>query len=95
MKGNTFTTPEGETHKVLDFDEVNKMAYINVEGGQYKWVHENEYCTWVVNDTAKMPKVYVPDVPAQMVEEPKEETPVEVKDEKVKPIKEPKVKKEK
>lgn len=69
MKGNTFTTPDGKIHKVLDFDEINKMAYINVEGSQYRWVHEPEYSTWTVNDTAVMPKIHVPDIPAQMTEE--------------------------
>ena len=69
MKGNTFTAPDGKVHKVLDFDEINKMAYINVFGSQYRWVHEPEYSTWTVNDTAVMPNVYVPDTPAQMTEE--------------------------
>jgi len=68
MKGNTFTAPDGKTHKVLDFDEINKMAYIRVFAESYRWVHESEYSTWQVNDTAIMPKIYIPDIPAQMVE---------------------------
>lgn len=70
MKKNTvYTTPEGKTHKILMFDELNKMVYIHIEGALHRWVHENEYCTWVTNDTAEMPKIYVPDIPAQMTEE--------------------------
>ena len=66
MKGLTYKTPEGLLHEVLDFDEVNKMAYINVYAKNYRWVHESEYSKWVVNDTAVMPKIYVPDIPAQI-----------------------------
>lgn len=69
MKGNTYTTPNGNTHKVLMFDEINKMAYIHLTGGHHRWVHESEYSTWTINDTAEMPKIYVPDIPAQMTEE--------------------------
>lgn len=69
MKGQTFTTPEGKTVKVLDFDPINKMAYINVYAGNFTWIHESEYCNWVINDTAQMPKFYIPDIPAQMTDE--------------------------
>lgn len=70
MKENeVYKTPEGETHKILMFDELNKMVYINVEGSNHRWVHENEYSTWVANDTADMSKIHVPDIPAQMTEE--------------------------
>jgi len=70
MKENkTYTTPEGKQEKVLMFDEINKMVYVNVEGSNHRWVHESEYSTWVSNDTAEMPKIYIPDIPAQMVEE--------------------------
>jgi ornithine cyclodeaminase/alanine dehydrogenase-like protein (mu-crystallin family) len=68
-EGLTYKTPEGESHKILMFDELNKMVYINVIGSNHKWVHENEYSTWVVNDTAEMPKIYIPDMPAQMTDE--------------------------
>lgn len=70
MKENiVYTTPEGNTHKVLMFDEINKMAYIHIIGGHHRWVHESEYSTWTVNDTAEMPKIYIPDIPAQMTDE--------------------------
>ena len=70
MKENViYTTPEGKQEKVLMFDEINKMVYINVEGSNHRWVHESEYSTWTSNDTADMPKVYIPDIPAQMTEE--------------------------
>lgn len=70
-KGLSYKTPEGETHKVLDFDEINKMVYINIIGTKHRWVHESEYCNWVVIDTGQMPKIYTPDIPAQIIEEPK------------------------
>lgn len=71
MKGNTYKTPEGKEHKVLDFDKINKMVYIHIIGGQHRWVHESEYSQWALTDTANMRKIYVPDIPAQMIEEPK------------------------
>ena len=64
-----YTAPDGTIHKILMFDELNKMVYINIVGTLHRWVHESEYSTWTVNDTAEMPKIYVPDIPAQMIEE--------------------------
>lgn len=70
MKENeTYTTPEGKEHKILMFDEVNKQVYINIIGSQHRWVTESEYSTWTPNSTADMSKIYVPDIPAQMIEE--------------------------
>ena len=69
MKGQSFQTPEGETIRVEDFDADNKMAYVHISSGQYRWYTEAEYSTWTRNDTAVMPNIYVPDVPAQMTEE--------------------------
>jgi len=69
MKGQTFTAPDGKIHKVLDFDEVNKMAYIRVFAESYRWVHEAEYSTWTVNDSEIPKYYYIPDMPAQMTEE--------------------------
>lgn len=66
MKGKTFKTPEGTLYKVLDFDEINKMAYINTEGSRHRWVHEPEYNTWVETDIYGD---FIPDIPAQMSEE--------------------------
>lgn len=69
MEVNTiYKTPEGETHKILMFDELNRMVYINILGTKHKWVHENEYSKWVVNDTGLMPNIHIPDIPAQMDE---------------------------
>ncbi len=68
MKVNTFyTTPEGDSHKVLMVDEINKMAYINISGTLHRWVHEPEYSTW-----KEVTNVYVPDGPAQMTDEQEE-----------------------
>jgi len=69
MIGETLVEPNGTVRKILDYDSLNKMVYVHEWGGHYKWVHEPEYSTWTRNDTANMPKVYVPDTPAQMTEE--------------------------
>ena len=77
MKGQSFRNNEGEIVKVLDYDAINKMVYINVYAGSYKWVHEEEYKTWVNIDKVGIPKeeyIYIPDIPAQMIEEPKEQS---------------------
>lgn len=71
MKGESFKTPEGEIIKVEDFDAANKMAYVHLSSGQYKWYTEAEYSDWVRTGTATpTPEyVYVPDAPAQMTDE--------------------------
>lgn len=74
-KGETYTTPKGKIEKVLMFDEGNKMVHVKTEGGIDRWVHQSEYSTWISNDTAEMPKVYIPDIPAQMIEKIVEEKP--------------------
>jgi len=97
MIGKIYRTQEGKIHKVIDFDEINKMAYINVIGGNYRWVHEPEYSTWVLNDTAQMPKIYIPDMPAQMIDEPEISQPKSEEDseESKEEIKEKKTRKKK
>lgn len=74
-KGETYTTPKSKIEKVLMFDEGNKMVHVKTEGGIDRWVHQSEYSTWISNDTAEMPKVYIPDIPAQMIEKIVEEKP--------------------
>ena len=71
MKGQSFKTPEGEIIKVEDFDAINKMAYVHISSGQYKWYTEAEYSDWVSTGTAtiKPEYIYVPDMPAQMTDE--------------------------
>jgi len=69
-KDETYTTPEGKTEKVLMFDEDNKMVHVKTEGGIDRWVHQSEYSTWTSNNTAEMPKIYIPDIPAQIIDEP-------------------------
>lgn len=64
MKGQSYKTKEGETIKVEDFDEVNKMAYVHIGSGQYKWYTEAEYSLW------QPAYSYIPDIPAQMIEQP-------------------------
>jgi len=81
MKGNTFTAPDGQIHKVLDFDEINKMAYIRVFAENYRWVHEAEYSTWTVNDSGTVPYYHVPDIPAQMTDEQAESVGEKVEEE--------------
>ena len=74
-KNETYTTPEGKTEKVLMFDEENKMVHVKTEGGIDRWVHQSEYSTWTSNNTAEMPKIYIPDIPAQIIDEVVEEKP--------------------
>lgn len=74
-KNETYTTPEGKTEKVLMFDEDNKMVHVKTEGGIDRWVHQSEYSTWTSNNTAEMPKIYIPDIPAQIIDEVVEEKP--------------------
>lgn len=45
MKG-VYKTKEGQKVEVLDFDEANKIAMIQIDGLQNKWVDEKEYLTW-------------------------------------------------
>lgn len=74
-KGETYTTPKGKIEKVLMFDEDNKMVHVKTEGGIDRWVHQSEYSTWTSNNTAEMPKIYIPDIPAQIIDEVVEEKP--------------------
>lgn len=74
-KNETYTTPEGKIEKVLMFDEDNKMVHVKTEGGIDRWVHQSEYSTWTSNNTAEMPKIYIPDIPAQIIDEVVEEKP--------------------
>ncbi len=71
MKGQSFKTPEGEIIKVEEFDAINKMAYVHISSGQYRWYTEAEYSEWVSTGTATIAPdfFYVPDIPAQMTEE--------------------------
>ncbi len=65
MKNKQYKTPDGHIVKVLDFDEINKMAYINVEGSRHRWVHEPEYSKW-----EEFNPIYVPETPMEMIESP-------------------------
>jgi hypothetical protein len=73
-KGETYKTPEGKTEKVLMVDEENKMVHVKTEGSTDRWVHEPEYSTWTSSTTAEMPMIYIPDIPAQMIDEPVKKT---------------------
>jgi len=89
MKGQSFKTPEGEIIKVEEFDAVNKMAYVHISSGQYRWYTEAEYSTWVSNGTAPVTPeyVYVPDMPSQMTEEQAESIGYDLETNEVKPKK--------
>jgi hypothetical protein len=78
MKGNSYRTPEGQIIKVIDFDPINKMAYIHVYAGNYKWVHDTTYNEWIIVDDSF--PIYVPDIPAQMIDETKPKTTKKKKD---------------
>jgi len=71
MKGQSFKTLEEEIVTVEDFDAANKMAYVHIQSGQYKWYTEAEYSDWVSTGTATISPeyIYVPDIPAQMTDE--------------------------
>lgn len=60
MKG-TYITLQGKCVKILDFDAVNKMAYVDFGEGDIHWVGEPEYKDWAA-------PTYIPDHPAQMTE---------------------------
>ena len=48
MKG-LYKDPSGNLYNVTDFDEVNKIACVEVPGGN-EWYHEADYLTWVKQD---------------------------------------------
>lgn len=66
MKG-TYITNQAKCVKVLEFDAVNKMAYTDFGEGDIHWVGEPEYKEWAT-------PTYIPDIPAQIIEEPKIES---------------------
>lgn len=80
MKG-VYKTKEGQKVEVLDFDEANKIAMIQVDGLQNKWVDEKEYLTWdkegidvvkSVDETTHI--VTIEEAKEEIVEESDEET---------------------
>ena len=72
MKGQSYITEEGEIVHVQDFDSINKMAYVHISSGQFRWYTEAEYSQWRSTGTANIPEYYyVPDIPAQSIEQPK------------------------
>lgn len=46
METGKYTTPEGLIVTVEQVDEENKMVYVHVMSGQYKWYSEWEYSLW-------------------------------------------------
>ncbi len=53
MKENSYyKTPEGIVHKILIYDDVNKMVCVQDENHTLhnKWVHDSDYHTWVECD---------------------------------------------
>ncbi len=64
MKG-TYITLQSKCVKVLEFDEVNKMAYVDFGEGDIHWVGEPEYKEWAT-------PTYVADIPAQIIEQAEE-----------------------
>jgi len=75
MKNGKYKNRQGEDINVIDFDAENKIALVKLSSGGQKWFAESDYGTWVSNDTAEMPKIYIPDIPAQIIDKPsKKET---------------------
>jgi hypothetical protein len=50
MKGY-YITQDGQRVKVEDFDPMNKMVYVAIGSGQYKWYMEREYSLWTKEDS--------------------------------------------
>lgn len=60
-----YKTEQGEQIKVLQFDGVNRMAYCDFGNGELRWAGEPEYSKW------EPLYQYIPDIPAQMIDNPK------------------------
>lgn len=75
MKAGQYTNEKGEAINVIDFDADNKIALVRLDSGGQQWFPESDYSKWVSNNTAEMPKTYIPDIPAQIIEETKVKKP--------------------
>lgn len=47
MEKGTYIKPDGSQVQVLEFDPVNKMVYTPLPNGNFQWVHDTEYNSWV------------------------------------------------
>jgi len=82
MEKGIYKTASGQTKNVVDFDDLNEMVYVHLEGSQYKWYPKSEYSTWTREDepnedTGEIVLDYIsqdeiiPDISNQITEEPK------------------------
>ena len=67
MKGK-YKKPDGEIVNVVDFDAANRMAYVQVSVGHFKWYPKSEYETWV-SESAVEPIPEVMKEPDAVMEE--------------------------
>lgn len=78
MKGK-FKTPDGKEVSVIEYDEPNNILFAKFPNGNRIWVGKKEYSLWQSLGGAEVPKtehIYVPDVPAQIIEENPVQEPV-------------------
>lgn len=64
MLNKQFKNAAGEILKVEMVDDVNAQVYASINGCNHHWFLRREYDLW-----EKIPTVYIPDIPAQMVED--------------------------
>lgn len=67
MKNGKYLKPDESTVEVLDFDEINKMVYIQKDEFHGQWIHDSEYKDWISVDNSY--PISIPDVPEQVEEE--------------------------
>jgi len=60
MEGK-YKTKDGSEVNIICFDHPNNMAYVDFGEGEKRWVAKMEYEKW-------MPTIYIPDIPAQIID---------------------------
>lgn len=83
MEKGIYKTTDGQIRNVVDFDELNEMVYVHIEGSQHKWYPKSEYSTWKKEgeeehheDTGEMVLDYAGEHPPEITEEKQEEIEV-------------------
>ena len=75
-----FKTPDGKEVNVIEWDEPNSIVFAKFPNGNKIWVGKKEYSMWKNLGGEEVPKTkhtYVPDTPAQMIEETAAQVTVE------------------
>jgi len=63
METKQYIGINGDVMKVEMVDEERKQVYASVNGMNRQWFLERDYSLW-----KEMPTVYIPDIPAQIIE---------------------------